>query len=339
MRRTLSRLYGAAAWRRRRWYACRPEERRRLRRPVISVGALSVGGSGKTPLTAHLARLLLAMGERPAVLSRGYGRDDAVDGVVVVREAGRIVGRLSTAGDEPWMLARSLDGVSVVVSPDRYLAGRLAEIHLGATVHLLDDGFQHLPLARGTDLLVVSPTDLEAAVLPAGPLRERLSTARCADAVVVVGGNAAQRGAVAERLSLSRCFGARRRLGAALVRAPRVKPGEVAPGTPVFAVAGIARPERFFDDIRDAGFMLRGTRTFRDHHPYSPRDSARLQDAARSVGARVILTTEKDWVRLESMLPLTLPVATVALALEVEPADAFRAFLAERLEAERSAAA
>ena len=115
MRRTLSRLYGAAAWRRRRWYACRPEARRRLHRPVISVGGLRVGGSGKTPLTAHLARLLLAMGERPAVLSRGYGRDDAVDGVVVVREAGRIVGRLTTAGDEPWMLARSLDGVSVVV--------------------------------------------------------------------------------------------------------------------------------------------------------------------------------------------------------------------------------
>lgn len=338
MRRLLGHLYGAAAWRRRCWHVGHPETDRRLRQPVISIGALRVGGSGKTPLTAHLARVLLGMGERPAVLSRGYGRADAADGVVVVREAGRVVGRLATAGDEPWMLAQSLDDVAVVVCPDRYLAGRLAETHLGATVHLLDDGFQHLPLQRGTDLLVVSPSDLEAAVLPAGPLRERLSTARCADAMVVVGANDEQRQTMAEHLSLPRCFGARRRLGAALVRAPRVKPGEIAPGTPVFAVAGIARPEQFFDDVRDAGFAVRGTLAFRDHYRYAPRDAARVLDAAQAVGAEVIVTTEKDGVRLESMLPLALPVATMALALEVEPVQAFQAFLAERLAAERRVA-
>lgn len=289
-------------------------------------------------MTAHLARLLLALGERPAVLSRGYGRADVADGVVVVREAGRVVGRLTTAGDEPWMLAQSLDGVVVVVCPDRYLAGRLAETHLGATVHLLDDGFQHLPLQRGTDLLVVSPADLEAAVLPAGPLRERLSTARYADAMVVVGASDTQRKTMADHLALPRCFGARRHLGAALVRAPRVKPGEIARGTPVFAIAGIARPERFFDDVRDAGFELRGTRAFRDHYRYGPRDAARVIDAAQAAGADVIVTTEKDGVRLESMLPLALPVATMGLALEVEPAEAFQAFLVERLAAERRAA-
>ncbi|MDE0829501.1 MAG: tetraacyldisaccharide 4'-kinase [Vicinamibacterales bacterium] len=338
MRRLLGHLYGAAAWRRRRWYVGHPETRRRLRQPVISIGALRVGGSGKTPLTAHLARVLLGMGERPAVLSRGYGRANAADGVVVVREAGRVVGRLTTAGDEPWMLAQSLDGVVVVVCPDRYLAGRLAETHLGATVHLLDDGFQHLPLQRGTDLLVVSPSDLEAAVLPAGPLRERLSTARCADAMVVIEANDEHRQTMAEHLALPRCFGARRCLGAALVRAPWVKPGEIAPGTPVFAVAGIARPERFFEDVRDAGFALRGTRAFRDHYRYGPRDAARVIDAAQAAGAEVIVTTEKDGVRLESMLPLALPVATMALALEVEPARAFQAFLAERLAAERRVA-
>lgn len=338
MRRLLGDLYGAAAWRRRRWYVGHPETRRRLRQPVISIGSLRVGGSGKTPLTAHLARLLLAMGERPAVLSRGYGRADVSDGVVVVREAGRVVGRLATAGDEPWMLAQALDGVVVVVCSDRYLAGRLAETQLGATVHLLDDGFQHLPLQRGTDLLVMSPADLEAGVLPAGPLRERLSTARYADAAVVVGASDTQRKTMAEHLALSRCFAARRCLGAALVRAPRVKPGAIAPGTPVFAVAGIARPERFFDDVRAAGFVLRGTRAFRDHYRYTPRDAARVIDAAQAAGADVILTTEKDGVRLESMLPLALPVATMALALEVEPAEAFQAFLSERLAAERRAA-
>ena len=339
MRRVLGEMYGAAAWRRRRWYADHPEARRQLRRPVISVGALRMGGSGKTPLSAHLARMLLAMGERPAVLSRGYGRVEAPDGVVVVREAGRIVGRLQTAGDEPWMLAQSLDGVAVVVCPDRYLAGRLAETHLGATVHVLDDGFQHLALQRGTDLLVASPADLEAEVVPAGPLRERLSTACCADALVVVGDSDAAQQAMSQRLGVSPCFGARRRLGAPVVRAPRATRGEVERGASVFAVAGIAGPERFFDDLREAGFLLRGTRVFRDHHPYSPRDVARLVDAARVVGAEVIVTTEKDAVRLESMLPLPLPLATVGLVVEVQPADAFHAFVAERLAVERSTAA
>ena len=174
MFRLLSRLYDEAAWRRRRWYACRPDARRRLSRPVISIGALAAGGSGKTPLTAHVAETLVAMGERPAVLSRGYGRAEPVDGVVVVRDTQRVVGALATAGDEPWMLAQALDGVAVVVAADRYLAGRLAETHLGVTVHLLDDGFQHFQLERGTDLLVVSPADLDdPVVLPAGRLRER----------------------------------------------------------------------------------------------------------------------------------------------------------------------
>jgi tetraacyldisaccharide 4'-kinase len=136
-----------------------------LSRPVISIGALAAGGSGKTPLTAHVAETLVAMGERPAVLSRGYGRAEPVDGVVVVRDTERVVGALATAGDEPWMLAQALDGVAVVVAADRYLAGRLAETHLGVTVHLLDDGFQHFQLERGTDLLVVSPADLDDPVL------------------------------------------------------------------------------------------------------------------------------------------------------------------------------
>ena len=124
MLRLFNRLYDEAAWQRRRWYARRPDARRRLSRPVISVGALAAGGSGKTPLTAHVARTLVAMGERPAVLSRGYRRADPADGVVVVRDTEQVVGDLATAGDEPWMLAQALDGVAVVVAADRYLAGR-----------------------------------------------------------------------------------------------------------------------------------------------------------------------------------------------------------------------
>ena len=280
------------------------------------------------------------MGERPAVLSRGFWRVDPVDGVVVVRERERVVGDLATAGDEPWMLAQALEGVAVVVAADRYLAGRLAETHLGATVHLLDDGFQHLQLDRGTDLLIVSPADLDdPAVLPGGRLRERLATARHADAVLVADGSDEQRVRVAARLGLDVCFAVRRHVGSAAVGSPHAAPGQLSPGARVTAVAGIARPRRFFDDVRDAGFDLAHTVVFRDHHRYSARDAARIQAEAAAAGAQAILTTEKDGVRLQAWLPFEPPMATLPLTLGVEPVAAFKAFLADRLAAERTTAA
>ncbi|MDP6579520.1 MAG: tetraacyldisaccharide 4'-kinase [Vicinamibacterales bacterium] len=340
MLRLLSRLYDEAAWRRRQWYGRRPDARRRLRQPVISVGALAVGGSGKTPLTAHVARTLVAMGERPAILSRGFGRSRPLDGAVVVRDSERVVGELATAGDEPWMLAQALDGVAIVVATDRYLAGRLAEIHLGATVHLLDDGFQHLQLERGTDLLVVAPADLDdPVVLPAGRLRERVATARHADAVLVVDEADERRDWVADRLGVSRSFTVRRRVGPAVAAPMHAEPVELGPGARVIAVAGIARPERFFDDIRDLGFVLAHTLVFRDHHRYSPRDVERIQADARTARAEAILTTEKDGVRLQPWLPFGLPLAMLPLTFTTDPVDEFRVFLADRIAAQRTSAA
>jgi hypothetical protein len=183
----LSTIFAAIVRRRRERYAARPDLRRRLRRPVISVGNLAVGGRGKTPLVATLTRLLLEMGERPAILSRGYARRHMADGVVVVRDPSGIRADLDRAGDEPLMLARQLPGASVLASPDRYLAGRLAEHHLGATVHVLDDGFQHLQLDRDVDIVLVGREDVDDPVtLPAGRLREPLDTLIVADAIVTV---------------------------------------------------------------------------------------------------------------------------------------------------------
>ena len=133
-----------------------PSRRRRLSQPVVSVGNLRVGGSGKTPIVAHIARLLLERGERPAILTRGYARRCRPDGVTVVSDGTTILAGIESAGDEPLMLARALPGVPVLVGANRYLSGRLAEERFGATVHLLDDGFQHLELARDVDLLLVS---------------------------------------------------------------------------------------------------------------------------------------------------------------------------------------
>lgn len=336
--RTLSQVYDAAAWRRRRWYGARPDASRKLVRPVISVGALAVGGSGKTPLTAYLARTLVSMGERPAVLSRGYGRVDPVDGVTVVRDTERLVGDLATGGDEPWMLARSLDGVAVVVASDRYLAGRLAETHLGATVHLLDDGFQHLQLDRGTDLLIISAADLDdSAVLPAGSLRERLATIRYADALFLVDVSETKRRWLVEHFQPPRLFTVRRQVSQAVVDWPALRSGRALhPGTAVMAVAGIARPERFFEAVRASGLDLICTRAVPDHHPYTRRAAVRLQADARAVQAQAIVTTEKDFVRLESWQPFDPPLAMMPLTLDVGPDAGLRSFLSDQLAADRS---
>jgi len=183
----LSAMYGAAASWRRRWYAREPSRARRLARPVISVGNLRVGGSGKTPVVACLAEALLQRGEHPAILSRGYGRRHAPPGATVVSDGAQLRGDLASSGDEPLMLARRLPRVPVVVADDRYLAGTLAERQLGATVHLLDDGFQHLGVHRDVNLLLVDATDAEGLkrLLPAGRLREPISAAKRATGVIV----------------------------------------------------------------------------------------------------------------------------------------------------------
>ncbi len=225
----LSAIYAAIVRRRRERYAARPDLRRRLRRPVISVGNLAVGGRGKTPTVATIARLLLEMGERPAVLSRGYGRREAADGVVVVRDPGDIRADVARSGDEPFMLARQLPGVSVLVSPERYLAGCLAEHRFGATVHILDDGFQHLQLERDIDIVLIGRGDVaHPLTLPFGRLREPLDTLVAADAVIAVDDDV-QIDTVRHELPV---FRATRLLGRPVI------PCE----GPAFACAGIAEP-------------------------------------------------------------------------------------------------
>ena len=332
----LASIYAAAASARRSYFQGGGRQRR-LERPVVSVGNLRVGGTGKTPTVARVAGLLLELGERPAILSRGYGRTSAPDGVVVVSDGRRICADLDRSGDEPLMLARGVEGARVLVAADRYLAGRLAELRLGATVHVLDDGFQHLTLARGTDLLIVSGEDIaDAQTLPSGRLRESLSAASSAQALLVPSGTLEQARTVASSLGVGTAFqlvrvpGEPRRLDLLGASAP------ARPSAPVLAVAGVARPERFFDELRSAGWDVKRTLTFPDHHRYSRADAAGLADAARSAGARAIVTTEKDVVRLLPFRPMPLPVMWLPLSARIDPAPAFREWLAGRLAAERA---
>jgi tetraacyldisaccharide 4'-kinase len=317
----ISHLYAAVARRRRERYSRRPDLRRRLRRPVISVGNLAVGGRGKTPLVAAVVRELLNVGERPAILSRGYGRARPQDGVVVVRDPGGMRSDLSRAGDEPLMLARALPGASVLVSPDRYLAGRLAEHAFGTTVHVLDDGFQHLQLDRDIDLVLVGRDDVAHPVtLPSGRLREPLDTLIAADAVL-----AADNEVEVTTTGVEAPFFRTRRQ----IHKPPID------GLPVFAVAGIARPDAFFQDLRALGCEVAGTQAFRDHHSFSRNDVARIIEAAKRSGARAIVTTEKDYVRLLPWRPFPMRVESAALTMEPDPLSEFRSWLAGSLRAAR----
>jgi tetraacyldisaccharide 4'-kinase len=331
-------IYGRVAQARRRWYAARPHLRRRLERPVISVGNITVGGTGKTPVVAHLASILIGMGERPSILSRGYARRDPADGVVIVSDGRAIRADVPRAGDEPLMLARNVPGAIVAVAPDRYLAGRLAEMRLGGSVHVLDDGFQHFRLERDVDLLVVDPGDLaDPRPLPSGRLREPLGVARLADAVLVSAATQAEAAETAERLGVSRAFRVVRSLEPPRLIEPAGRIVTPAAGTRVLAVAAIARPARFFSELRDAGWVVSGEQAFRDHHQFTPRDVAHIVQAAEDARAVMVLTTEKDLMRLLPLRPLPMPLAWVPLRVTVEPAAEFRAWLGGRLAAARDA--
>ena len=331
----LAALYGAVA-RRRRARADAPGARRRLARPVVSVGALTVGGSGKTPVVAALAAELRDRGERPVILSRGYARQRTVDGVVVVSDAAGVRAAVAVSGDEPQMLARQLPGVPVLVCPDRYLAGRLAERRFGATLHLLDDGFQHLTLARDVEILVVDAEDLASGLLPFGRLREGLDAARAADAVVVPG-TADEAAGVAARLGVARVFHA---TSGYAPLAP-VDEGTAVPaeGTRIAAFAGIARPRRVFEALGARGFDIVLTRTFRDHHAYRAGELRRFAAAARAAGAEALVTTAKDAMRLPQGGAIGLPILYLPHRLTIDPADALVDWLEERLAAARTPAA
>lgn len=319
----MSVVYAAVMRRRRERYAARPDLRRRLRHPVISVGNLAVGGRGKTPMVATIARLLLEMGERPAILSRGYARRIAVDGVVVVRDASGIRADLDRGGDEPLMLARQLPGVAVLTAPDRYLAGRLAEHRLDVTVHVVDDGFQHLQLERDVDIVLVSSEDVRRPrTLPSGRLREPLDTLIVADAILAVDREVRVDTGAAD----IPVFRTTRRLG---------EPDAIGRDAPVFAVAAVASPARFFDDLRAAGWQVCGTAAFRDHLRYSARGAAGIFERARGEGAAAVLTTEKDLVRLLPFRPFPMRLGAVPLTMEPDPLPEFRQWLAASMNAAR----
>jgi len=304
---------------RRRRIERQPQRQRGLARPVISVGNLSVGGTGKTPVVAAIAQWLVDRGERPAILSRGYARADAVDGVVVVSDGRAIRSALEQSGDEPLMLARQVPAAVVCVSPDRHLAGTLAERELGATVHILDDGFQHLELARDLDVLVTTVGEIpNGRVLPMGRLREPIDAAARAHVLVVSDATAGAAASEAWALGISQSCGVTRKLGQPISASVSNSVPVAEFDTKVLAVAGIANPVRFGQSLKDAGWKVVDAMAFKDHHRYSSSDVVAIQSRMTSSGATAVFTTEKDAVRFEPHLG-ELPLYRVPLRVEFDP--------------------
>jgi len=293
---------------------------RRLRWPVVSIGNLSTGGAGKTPLTVALAKALTQRGCYVDVLSRGYGRKGSHPARVLPE------GTAEQFGDEPLLITRAT-GVPVYVARQRFLAGMLAEadapdgvspVHRSA-IHLLDDGFQHRQLHRDVDILILDGHDwLEEGLLPAGNLREPIEAARRATIIAIPApGDASEMEAALRAWGFSGpVWRLHRRMQL---------PSSIGMGTgPVCAFCGIARPEQFFAGLENAGLHLGARIVFPDHHLYTEADLKRLIARAERAGATALITTEKDFVRLGGFamaISEALPLKTVSLQVEIEHAN------------------
>jgi len=304
---------------------------------VISVGNIAFGGRGKTPTVAAIARLLLEMGERPAILSRGYGRRHAAEGVVVVSDGRHILADLDRAGDEPLMLARQLPGVAVLVCEQRAIAGAFARHILGATSLVLDDGFQHRQMARDVDVVLVTPADLQGRRAPLGRLRESVSALDRADVIIGDGCRSVENSRSGGEFSTDRHpspYFLHRQAGTPVSIETGVP--ALAPGARVIALAGIAGPARFTRAVEDAGYLVAGAWGPGDHYRYTRADLARLAREVRAGGAVGVLTTSKDAARLRTLRPLGVSVYEWPMHVAIEPAGVFTAWLAARLHSART---
>jgi len=325
VRRLLGSLFAGAASLRVAAYRHGLLARARLAGPVVSVGNLSVGGSGKTPVVQRVAEILRDAGEPVSILSRGYGGRFCGQ-ALVVSDGQKVLAGAAEAGDEPVMLARALPGVVVAVGRHRDAVGRAVEARFGRRVHLLDDGFQHLRLERDLDLVCLDVKDLEDRPLPAGRLRERPSAIDRADIVLLTRLEAASEGelrALEERLGPARTFRVSRRVSGwrSLGDASTVPPARA------FLLAAIARPERFERDVVASGATIVGRSFFRDHHRFDRDELDDVSGRALAAGADAIVTTAKDAVRLETAGALSLPVLVLHVGAEIRDEARLRARL------------
>lgn len=292
----------------------------------ISIGNLTTGGTGKTPLVAYVAGILAARGEKVCVLTRGYGRRDESKRVLV-SDSSRILADVADTGDEPYGLAQELLGKAIVIADaDRASAGEWARRKFGVTVFVLDDGFQHRKLKRDVDIVCVDATDPFSGgqLLPAGRLRESTAGLARADVVVITRANLVTAGVISDLRSEIADLNSQAMIFEARNETIEITPvdgsQEATTGNPTentFAFCGIGNPNAFFNELRRGGCVVAGTREFPDHYQYTQRDVAEIERTATQSGAVILITTGKDAVKLSGVrFHLPCFVAKVGTALD-----------------------
>jgi tetraacyldisaccharide 4'-kinase len=347
----LSRLYGAVVKMRAAGYRTGILRSRKLPCPVISIGNITVGGTGKTPLTMHVAKLVQRCGYRPVVISRGYGgKAEKTGGIVSDGRKMRMTAE--TSGDEPRMMASHLleIKVPVLVGQNRFAVGLTAVKEFDPNVIILDDAFQHLKLVRDINLVLLdSQKPLgNHHLLPRGPLREAPSALNRGDAFVLTRSNQTS-GAANPPLPaavMDQIGGARpifRTSHSPYIQCVIPGPANTAADTltadanwlkdkKVLAFSGIAANEDFKRTVEGYGCTLCCFRGFADHYRYADSDIQSIINAAAKAGAQLLVTTEKDYVRIAHRTPLPVTLVVIGICLDFgEDQTAFREYLQRRL--------
>ncbi len=300
-----ARLYGLGAGLRRTLYARGLLRTKKLPAPVVSVGNLTVGGTGKTPVVACLARLWRDRGRRVAILSRGYGGQSPGVTCISAGQNTYTYKKPPEVGEEPYWLARALPGVAVYTGACRYAAGMAAWAEFKPDLFLLDDGFQHFQLHRDLDLVLLDAASPfgNGRLLPRGPLREPLTALQAARIIILTRFD--EQCHQAQLTAIRQAFPNHTVLTATIapVRVTSYPGGQAAAPAAMrhralMAFAGLARPEVFAVTLQELGVDLKGFQAFPDHHAYSPREVQDLADAALGLKAEALITTAKDWASL-----------------------------------------
>jgi len=306
---------------------------------TVSIGNITVGGTGKTPFVEYTARLLLEEGYQPSIISRGYGRRKSKP-VVLVSDGKSLLADIDVAGDEPVMLAHHLPGVLIAVASNRAAAARWIESRFRPHVHILDDGFQHLSFSRDLDLLLIDALDPfgDEEMLPLGRLREPLVGIARATAIVVTRADhpfdqllvESRLRSVAGEIPIFYSF--HEAVDVVNPRSQERFPPQKLYNQPVAALCAIGNPQAFLADLRRYGANVVYFRPFRDHHRFTQREIDHVFQLAADAHARLLLTTEKDWLRLcHQRIPQQPPLYIVKIQARVADEGDFRRFLLSRI--------
>ncbi len=313
--------------------------------PVISVGNITIGGTGKTPFVAYLCRYFLEKGNTIAIVSRGYGgKKSGSDVLIVSDESGRSLCSAQECGDEPFLLARTLEKVPVLISTKRSRAIEKATQLFDPDIVVLDDGYQHRGVHRDIDILLIDATDPfgNYRLLPSGTLREPIQNLKRAHIIVITRAKKGEEFLTLQRIIKTHNMNALVfQSGHSLLRFVEegsgtiMLPGELN-GKKIFAFCAIGNPDVFTMDLERLGAEIVGHSFFRDHHRYSRDDMKKIKGEAMSAGAQIIVTTHKDIINIGKSGNLRLPLYYAELQTVVHESEQFFSILEEMLAMRRS---